>query len=296
VINAIRTVGVIILALLFLGILIFINVRKKKENQFSILLRIFTNYLHLISTTFAFSVQMPDNFTSVFAQVERVSSSNETFFSFDCFIEDYQVKVFAPSNSLFKLFLYFFLPIALIAGVGAVLLLMKAFYAYKGKSFDFRRALGVSMICIVFLFHPTITIHSLNVFQCNQIDENDSRMTKHLTYRCYSSEHLTWASLIGIPNLFVWVVGCPVFSLIFITRHRHSLEDWKIKKYFLILYQGLKPKAFYWEFFNTFRKVLILLFSVLLNSFSPSYRIVIVIGKSILTKCSYFDTHNQDPD
>jgi len=35
-------------------------------------------------------------------------------------------------------------------------------------------------------------------------------------------------------------------------------EDNKVKKYFLILYQGLRPKIFYWEFINSLRKILIL--------------------------------------
>jgi hypothetical protein len=278
-VNVIRTVGVIILALIFLCILIFINVKKKKENQFSILLRIFTNYIHLISTTFAFSVQMPSNFSDMFTQIDKVTSPNETFFSFDCFIEDYQIKVFAPSNSLFKLFLYFFLPIILFIGIGLALAIIKLFVSWRGKEFDLRRALGVSMIGIIFLFHPTITIQSLNVFQCNQVDDNDYRMTKHLEYKCYSGDHLLWASLIGIPNLTVWVIGCPIFALIMITRHRKNLDDWTIKKYFLILYQGLRPRAYYWEFVNTFRKILILLFSVILYSFPISYRIIVAIGK-----------------
>jgi len=92
--------------MVFLGILIYINVRKKKENQFSILLRILTNYIHLISTTLSFNIEVPDSFTSIFSQFESVGSPNETFFSFDCFVDDYQIRLFAPSNSLFKLFLY----------------------------------------------------------------------------------------------------------------------------------------------------------------------------------------------
>jgi hypothetical protein len=35
-------------------------------------------------------------------------------------------------------------------------------------------------------------------------------------------------------------------------------RDNKINQYFLILYQGLRTKTFYWEFVNTIRKLLIL--------------------------------------
>ena len=68
-------------------------------------------------------------------------------------------------------------------------------------------------------------------------------------------------------------------ALAIITRNRHNLEDWKIKKYFLVLFQGLKPDKFYWEFFNTFRKFSVLLMTVFLASESINYSIFAIVGK-----------------
>jgi len=135
------------------------------------------------------------------------------------------------------------------------------------------------MVCIVFLFHPTMTLESLNVFKCNQVDEGDYRMTKHMDYECYSYEHLTWAVMVGLPILVVWVVGLPLIVLAILIKHRHNLEDWKIKKYFLVLYQGLKPDKFYWEFFNTLRKFVILSATVFMSSESINLSIFVVVGK-----------------
>ena len=42
----------------------------------------------------------------------------------------------------------------------------------------------------------------------------------------------------------------------------------------LVLYQGLKPKTFYWEFVNTIRKVLILMCSVFLSTENALYKIL----------------------
>lgn len=81
--NAIRVVGVIIVALLFLAAIIIVNVRKKKENNLSILTRIFTNYVQLISTAFTFNVSMPSAFSGIFSQSDRIGTPNESFFSFD---------------------------------------------------------------------------------------------------------------------------------------------------------------------------------------------------------------------
>lgn len=48
--------------------------------------------------------------------------------------------------------------------------------------FDFKRAMIVSMICVIFLFHPALTNKSLSLFLCSEIDEGKSRMTYHLEY------------------------------------------------------------------------------------------------------------------
>ena len=48
-INILKFVGVVFAAFIFLTIMIIILIRKKKENQTSILLRILTNYFQLIS-------------------------------------------------------------------------------------------------------------------------------------------------------------------------------------------------------------------------------------------------------
>lgn len=79
--------------------------------------------------------------------------------------------------------------------------------------------------------------------------------------------------------LAIWVVGLPLLALGIITKNRKHLEEGKVKKYFLILYQGLKPKAYYWEFVNTFRKFLILILNVTLSNESDYYRILSAVSE-----------------
>jgi hypothetical protein len=149
----------------------------------------------------------------------------------------------------------------------------------RDKTYDMRRFVGVSFICIIFLFHPTMTFSSLSVFQCVQIDENEYKMLLHMDYDCYSTEHIIWSVFIALPMLIVWVIGTPLVAFFVLFKYRHNLEDWHVKKYFLILYQGLKPKTFYWEFINTMRKMLILSLNVFLNAYSSYYRILSAISK-----------------
>ena len=77
--------------------------------------------------------------------------------------------------------------------------------------------------------------------------------------------------------IFIWIFGSIVFALLILIRNRDYLEDTKIKRYFLILYQGLRPKTFYWEFVNTIRKVIIVIINVILANYSGMYRVLLSV-------------------
>jgi len=79
--------------------------------------------------------------------------------------------------------------------------------------------------------------------------------------------------------LLIWVLGMPLIAFVILYRNRNNLEDTQMKKYLLILYQGLRPQAFYWEIVNTFRKFMILTFNVFLSTYSANYRVLSSISK-----------------
>jgi len=109
-INAIRVIGIAIFVFVFFMIIIVINVRKTKESQVSVLLKIMTNYLQLITTTMSFSTRFPSDIINMLSVFEEVGGASDTFLSFDCFVTDYDIKGPFPSNTLFKIFLAAFLP------------------------------------------------------------------------------------------------------------------------------------------------------------------------------------------
>ena len=165
--NTIRVISFQVLSFVFLGIVIFVNSRKEKENQFSILLRIFTNYTQLIAAAITFNIKFPDSFDSVFSQTQKFNSAEQTFFSFDCFIEDYEIKMFAPSNALFKLTLYMFLPVFLmiVLSIGILVLRTIVHLVNARKKFDTMKYITISFISVLFIYHPTMIYQSLSVFQ-----------------------------------------------------------------------------------------------------------------------------------
>ena len=65
-----------------------------------------------------------------------------------------------------------------------------------------------------------------------------------------------------------------MFAFIILFIYRHQLEEDHVKNYYLILYQGLRNKVFYWEFINTIRKVMIIGLNTILSVLSLEYRVL----------------------
>ena len=83
---------------------------------------------------------------------------------------------------------------------------------------------------------------------------------------------------IAVPSLIIWVLGIPIFAFVILYKNRHNLDSGPVRQIFLMLYQGYKHDKFYWEFVNTFRKVLLLVLSTLLSVFSVYYAAIISIS------------------
>ena len=114
--NAIRVVGVAILIIIFMVGLIVVNIRKKKESQVSVLMRILTNYLQIMTATMAYSMRFPKMLEDLFIPVSRLGSSGETMMSYDCFASDANITLFLPSSPIAKNFMIALLPLMLLIG------------------------------------------------------------------------------------------------------------------------------------------------------------------------------------
>ena len=156
-------VGVAILVFLFYMVLMILNIKKRKDSTVSILLRILTNYLQLVVTSFSFELRFPDGLLHSLSPMIRVGDVQQTFLSFDCFILDTEIKGSFESNSIFKLFILSILPLLLFVIVGMIWIILKVL---KPKWVpEMARNLAISFITIVFILHPTLALNSLTIFQ-----------------------------------------------------------------------------------------------------------------------------------
>jgi len=81
---------------------------------------------------------------------------------------------------------------------------------------------------------------------------------------------------------FLWGIGIPLTAFIILFKNKHRLDSPEVRNYYLMIYQGLKHKTFYWEFVNTTRKVVILMLSVILSGYGISTKAVCVLSVLIL--------------
>ena len=181
------------------------------------------------------------------------------------------MKSFAPSVQIFKVFLSFFLPVVLIFILSIVFGTLHSISPTRFS--DIKRYIVISVVSSIFLLHPNITKQTLSLFECVSIEEDDFRMRVHTDYKCFSGDHITWIMVVGLPNIIIWIVGAPSVAFYILFKNKENLESQFIKGYYLILYQGLRHKVYYWEFVNTMRKIMILAVNAILSMLPISYRI-----------------------
>ncbi|CAI2378011.1 unnamed protein product [Moneuplotes crassus] len=257
VMNAIQVIGMMIIVFGFFVLMAVINARKMNESSISVLLRILTNYLQLLTVSTSMTNDYPSIIISIFGPAKTFGGSAGVFMSFDCFISDTEVTGPFESNAIFKLFLLAFLPLVLFCAVSIIWLILYLINRKWVK--DLKRSLIISLITVIFILHPKLTERSISIFRCVSIDEDVQVVSIDTNIGCYSYTHIKWSLLIAMPMIIIWVISCPLIVLILILKGKHQDKNGAVRRYFLNMYQGLKPNAVYWEFVNTLRKIIILL-------------------------------------
>ncbi|CAI2360059.1 unnamed protein product [Moneuplotes crassus] len=275
VLNALRLAGLVIAVLVFMVILVIFMIKKKEESQKSILMKILTNYLQIITVVLTMKIEYPELFTSLLYPADLVGSPTTPFVSFDCFVQNQELTLFAPSASFFEIFLSGMLPLIFAPCIFVIFAITYKLPYPWAK--EYKRNVVVTLIVVLFILHPNLTQNSLSMFECAAVPELESRVTIDLDMECLSSKHLLWIFLVAIPMFFIYGIGIPLTAFILLYRSRNNLNNIEIKRYFLVLYQGLKPRVFYWEFVNTSRKVTILIVVVFLAQASVHLKALLIV-------------------
>lgn len=267
-INIIRVIGIAIAAALVIAFLIKMSLisAHKVRSHYSIYLKIFVNYLQLVTVTAAFNLAWPSYVMQVFKAQETAGNVSEQIFSFDCFHNnghsDNQQQVL-----FIKIVLVVFIPV-LIFAISTLFWLLIGLFRNNFRCLKYE--LVNTMVVMFFITHPSIIRMLFDMFNCKEIETGEFWLNSYLNIRCWDAVHYRYAMAVALPGVILWGICTPAGALIFLVRYRKLLDNIDIRIRFGFLYTGYHAQKYYWEFVILYRKVLIITFSVFLATVSVS--------------------------
>jgi hypothetical protein len=205
--NTIRLIGI---GISFIVLAIFtikstINSALEGLELHSIYIRIFANYIQLVSFIGAFKISWPNTFSNLMNAQDLTGSATQQVFSVDCYLETENDPVFGV---FFMKLTFLFLAPFLIMGVS--ILFWGIYAAVKKNRIYLKSHLLTTIIVLLFLFHPDIVEMIFSAFSCMQIDPGEFYLYKDLEIQCWDSHYMYFAMFVGLPSLIAWVTGMQI--------------------------------------------------------------------------------------
>ena len=133
--------------------------------------------------------------------------------------------------------------------------------------------IGTIYVCL-FLVHSGITIYSLQMLGCREMEEGRKWLTADYSIECWTEEHTMYALSYALPSLIVWGLGIPFVSMILVFKHRNQLKEFTTKLKFSYFFNGFHEKYYLWEFVILFRKIMVIGIVIMLANFSFTIQIL----------------------
>ena len=126
--------------------------------------------------------------------------------------------------------------------------------------------LPVSIIVTLLFVHPVITKAAIKLVACRDI-AGKRFLDADFLISCNSSEYSAWVWSIAIPIFLFFTFGIPIFYAFAMYRHirEDRLED--LREVYGFFFSGFTKNAWWFELWNTIRKSLFTIASVL---FAPA--------------------------
>ena len=116
------------------------------------------------------------------------------------------------------------------------------------------------------MIYPSLITVAFDLFNCYEINDGEQWLLHDLSLRCWGKDHVFWACIIGIPSIIFWVIGLPFVGLRSLQINKETLYEEETLAKYKQLYQGLKPRIYYWEFITLIRKLVLITINVFISS------------------------------
>jgi len=142
----------------------------RPKAEYSILIKIMTNYLQLVTLVVGFNLRWPQKVEDAFTAQNSVGGTSEQFFSFDCLIGSH---VSQEQTYYRKMIIMAVMPLLLIA----VSLLFWTFLAWRKKKWVFLTRECAATIIIIFFLIPNLVDSMFSLFSCQEIEAGEYHFT-----------------------------------------------------------------------------------------------------------------------
>jgi hypothetical protein len=261
--------------LLVLGMAVFIIVSALKDvgkvKKSDSLQKIIVNHLQVASFAVAFPLMWPPFLVNIFQVQGSISTLGKSLMNPECLIssgspaaELFYIKLimFGTSPFVFTIFIYLYWQInACRQGI--------PFYAKRltPTTTTIKDRFILTVGTVIYLIYPTLCTQAFQVFHCINIGGRQY-LPADLGERCWVGRHLFMVVLLGISQVFLFVVCLPSFVFVLLRRNLILADGSSgLSKHVTIVryglfYFGFKVEVYYWELVITFRKISIIALSV----------------------------------
>eukprot|EP00741_Cyanophora_paradoxa_P003800 tig00000718_g3694.t1 len=271
-----------VLVVLFLILVASFMIRKHiksfsksiKEERGGILVKIFTDYLQIVSMAKGFQIRWPGVVKDMLDVQTSVASPLDSMLSLDCMF-DLNTSAFSRVIRPFYARVVGFVSIPLLCVLlpAAILVAQPAWHrlqcwrrgrapseAETAKAHSHARDnYYVSVVVTLYLIHPQITQKMFKLFSCRDLGGGASFLQQDMKVDCNTLEFKVWQWGLGAPAIVVYGFGIPLGTFFILFRNRNRLNDPAIKRKFSFLYRGYEQRCWYWEIVVIIRKLLIAL-------------------------------------
>ena len=269
----VKTVGVGLLALLFVMFVITMSLisAHKTSSHFSIYMKIFVNYLQLVTVTAAFDLAWPLDISSMLSAQESAGNISELVFSLDC----YRSSQDSQQQTVF-------LKLVVVSCIPLLIILISALFwtlvAWCRTRWDYLKYQLVNSLAVTFFIaHPSIFKVAIDSLNCKEIENNEFWMSSYLNIRCWDSSHSRYALGAGLPSILLWGIFTPLGTLAALVKLRGKLDTLNVRIQLGFLYTGYQTEQFYWEFVILYRKALLIILAVFLTNVSIALQALLAL-------------------
>eukprot|EP00210_Caulerpa_lentillifera_P007341 g7017.t1 len=240
-------------------------------------IKIFVNFFQVTSVAIDINVQWTTTVRNMLSTMSAVGgfSNGATFTPMTCMLDRD-----TDNQSIYGVILSIAFPLGLLL---LVLVFFTLQWWYMMRSPRYRRAdcslylrsrVIMSFLVTVFFSYQSISDELMGTVSCIRLDSKeinertlypdystarDLYWTQDTNILCFEEKHAYLAGILGIPGMVLFLVGVPVYLLIFLLyqRHENKLEDSNVLGTYGFMYQSYETKFVFWEVMILLRKALI---------------------------------------